>query len=61
MPISEKKVNKAVEAFEWLDDAQESFNEAFNELNEAEQKEFFQITGASINSKNSIKEGRVNE
>jgi len=46
-----KKVNEAVKAFDLLDAAQVSFNEAFGELNPPEQKEFERISGATISKK----------
>jgi len=53
-----KKVNNAVELFEILDAAQDEFNEAFNELNEAEVKKFCEITGATIHSQKQTKESQ---
>lgn len=43
MSCLESKVAKAVNAFEWLDSAQDEFNETFSELSEAEIKEFEEL------------------
>lgn len=62
MPIIQlKKVNNAVEAFSVLERAQDEFDDAFNELNDAETKRFCEITGATITKKSSNVDEQLSE
>ena len=46
--IQLKKVLRAVKAFNKVVDASDKFQDAINELNEAEEAEFTRLTGAKL-------------